>query len=150
MVSLVLASALYLMTGNVLLAQSEVPPGAIQQAVEDHEWREAPASMPSGTMVLPLEGNIREEGLFTLRLRVPAGTRLEPHFHPKDERVTVLSGVVRVGFGENWEDGLMVEYAAGSFYLNPAESAHFVEIVEDCEIQLTGEGPWEIHYLEDH
>ena len=42
----------------------------------------------------------KQEGMFTMRLRVPADSGLDVHWHPRDERVTILSGLVRVGFGE--------------------------------------------------
>lgn len=37
--------------------------------------------------------------LFTLRLRMPEGYRIMPHWHPADEHVTVVSGALRVGHG---------------------------------------------------
>jgi hypothetical protein len=39
----------------------------------------------------------------------------------------------------------MASFGPGSFYLNPAKSHHYVWIVEDTEMQLTGMGPWELH-----
>lgn len=93
-----------------------------------------------------LEGDPRKEGLFTLRLKIPAGTRLQPHWHPRDERVTVLSGLVKVGFGDEFEEANMVSFGPGSFYLNPAQSRHYVWFVEETVMQLTNVGPWEVLY----
>lgn len=82
-----------------------------------------------------------------MRLRIPAGTRLAPHWHPRDERVTVLPGLVRVGLGDHFREEGMTSFGPGSFYLNPPHSHHYVWIVEDSELQLTGIGPWELHLV---
>lgn len=135
--------------GGAAMAQDAgLPAGTIQQPVEKQQWVDAPHLAP-GVRILVLEGNPKAEGMFTIRLRIPAGTRLQPHWHPRDERVTILSGLAKVGFGDAWKEEGMTSYAAGSFYLNPPMSHHYVWIVEDTEMQLTGMGPWELHYLED-
>lgn len=125
-----------------------LPPGTIQRPVEAHQWIDAP-NLPPGVQMLVLEGSPKAEGMFTIRLRIPAGTRLPPHWHPRDERVTILSGLAQVGFGDAWNEAAMTAFTAGSFYLNPPLSHHYVWIVEDTEMQLTGVGPWELHYLEE-
>ncbi|HEU4886589.1 MAG TPA: cupin domain-containing protein, partial [Thermoanaerobaculia bacterium] len=92
-----------------------------------------------------LEGNPRAEGMFTMRIRVPAGSALGPHWHPRHERVTVLSGAVELGFGSVASKASVVRYGAGSFYVNPPRVMHYLYFPEATEIQLTGQGPWEIH-----
>jgi quercetin dioxygenase-like cupin family protein len=94
-----------------------------------------------------LEGNPTQEGFFTIRLSVPAGTVLPPHWHPRDERVTLLSGMVRVGFGDVVDESATKAFGPGSFYLNPANSHHFVLFTEESVVQMTGIGPWELHYV---
>lgn len=123
-----------------------LPVGTIQLPAEKLAWVEAPPSLPAGTQMILLEGDPRKEGLFTLRLKIPPGTRLQPHWHPRDERVTVLSGLVKVGFGDQFEEAKMVSFGPGSFYLNPALSRHYVWFVEESVVQLTNVGPWEVLY----
>ncbi|MGH8629201.1 MAG: cupin domain-containing protein, partial [Burkholderiales bacterium] len=67
-----------------------LPAGAIQQRAEQMRWQPGPSTLPPGVQLVVLEGDPKKEGLFTMRLKVPAGTRLPPHTHPRDERVTVL------------------------------------------------------------
>jgi quercetin dioxygenase-like cupin family protein len=129
------------------VAQSALPPGTIQVSNGEGAWIAAPPSLPAGSQMMLLEGHPGEKGFFTMRLRLPAGARLQPHWHPRDERVTILSGVVRVGFGDTFDEKKMTTFGAGSFYLNPPKSHHYVWIVEDTEMQLTGTGPWELHLL---
>ena len=136
-----------LLAASVAVAQvPAIPPGTIQMPTERHSWVDAPPSLSPGTKMLVLEGHPKQEGMFTMRLRVPADSRLDVHWHPRDERVTILSGLVRVGFGEVWDEGTMASFGPGSFYLNPPESLHYVWCVEDSELQLTGMGPWEVHF----
>jgi quercetin dioxygenase-like cupin family protein len=112
----------------------------IALAPEAMVWKDGPPTLPPGTKVAVLEGDPNAEGMFTMRIRVPAGSKIPPHWHPRDERVTVLSGVVELGFGKN-----VKRYPAGSFYVNPPRSMHFLFFPEDTEIQLTGLGPWKLH-----
>ncbi|MEK6376132.1 MAG: cupin domain-containing protein [Acidobacteriota bacterium] len=116
--------------------------GAIQVNAETIVWKDGPPSLPKGTKVAVLEGDPRQAGMFTMRLQVPAGSRILPHWHPRSERVTVLSGVVKVGFGDTWSDAAMREFRAGDFYVNPPKSHHFVGFPRTAVIQITGEGPW--------
>ncbi|MGH8529025.1 MAG: cupin domain-containing protein [Nevskiales bacterium] len=121
-----------------------LPGGAIQHAAEQMQWQAGPAALPPGTQLMVLEGDPKGAGLFTLRLKVPAGTRLPPHTHPRDERVTVLSGRVGVGFGERFDDKALRFFDAGSYYLNPAELPHFVLFPIESVVQITGIGPWQM------
>ena len=83
-----------------------------------------------------LEGDPKKEGIFTMRLRMPAGAKVPPHWHPRPERVTILSGDVRVGFGDAWDDGALHAFHAGDFYVNPAMSHHFVFFAKDVLVLL--------------
>ena len=123
------------------------PPGTIQVGATAIVWKDAPPSMPKGTKIAVLEGDPKQAGMFTIRLRVPAGSKVLPHWHPRPERVTVLSGTVKVGFGDVWNDAAMREFRAGDFYVNPPESHHFVGFPRTAVIQITGEGPWELNLV---
>ena len=115
--------------------------------VTEPVWKDAPPSMPKGTKIAVLEGDTKQPGLFTVRLKVPAGSVIAPHTHPRPERVTVLSGKVRVGFGKK-VDASGTTFTAGGFYVNPANDPHFVVVDEESVLQLTCEGPWVLEYVE--
>jgi quercetin dioxygenase-like cupin family protein len=129
------------------VAAQTAPAGAIQLAPDAVKWSAASPTMPPGTQAAVLEGDPKAKGLFTIRLKVPAGARIAPHWHPRDERVTVLSGTAAVGFGEAFDEKGLTRFAAGSFYVNPARSHHYVAFPEETIVQITGEGPWELHFL---
>lgn len=123
------------------------PEGAVQKPVERQVWEPGPASMPPGTERMVLEGNPSQPGLFTMRLKVRAGSRIAPHTHPRHERVTVLSGAVAVGFGATASPADLTVFRAGSYYANPPGAPHSLSIVEDSVVQITAEGPWEVNYV---
>lgn len=138
--ALVVASAL-LMAASV---PAQPPDNAIQMVAGSEKWQPAGPSLPAGVMTMVVEGDPKKEGLFTMRLLVPKGTKVPPHWHPRDERVTVLKGTVGVGFGDRFEQ-TGTRFPEGSFYLNPAESRHYLWFPEDSLLQITGEGPWALH-----
>jgi len=103
--------------------------------------------MPKGVEMVVLEGDPKAEGMFTVRLKAPAGFSLPPHTHPTDERVTVLEGSVSVGFGAAADHGAAQNFPAGSFYVNPPDVAHYVFSDEGCTLQITAQGPWRVDVL---
>jgi quercetin dioxygenase-like cupin family protein len=112
-------------------------------------WKDAPPTMPPGTKIAVLEGDTKQPGMFTIRLKVPAGSVIEPHTHPRPERVTVLSGKVLVGFGTTTDETKGTTFTAGGFYVNPPNKVHYVFFQEETVLQLTCEGPWVLKYIED-
>lgn len=105
-------------------------------------WKDAPPTMPPGTKSAVLEGDPKQAGIFTMRLRVPAGATIAPHTHPRPERVTVLSGRITVTLGDT-----KTTFTAGGFYVNPPEVVHSLVIEEESVLQLTCEGPWVLTYV---
>jgi hypothetical protein len=55
--------------------------------------------------------------IFTVRLRLPNGYVLPPHFHPIDEHATVISGTFLVGLGDVFsEQALAAAAQAGRLH----------------------------------
>lgn len=123
------------------------PPGALQFDAASVVFRPAPPSMPKGVELAVLEGNPQAPGIFTLRLKAPPGFLLPPHTHPVDERVTVLSGSVAVGFGSRVERKSARSFGAGAFYVTPPGAPHYVFSDEGAVVQITGVGPWKVEPL---
>src|SRR5579862_5906401 len=73
--------------------------GGIIVTPADVKWQEGPASLTKGAKVAVLEGDPTKEGQFVMRIKLPDGFRIMPHTHPKDERVTVISGTLYLGNG---------------------------------------------------
>lgn len=128
----------------------DLPKGAIRIFPQDILWGDAPPSLPAGAKVYLLEGNPMKEGFFTMRVKFPPYYRLDAHTHPMDERVTVLEGVVYVGFGTIIDTTNAQKFTAGSFYLNPVNESHYVFTgSEGVVFQVTGIGPWGLKYTKN-
>jgi quercetin dioxygenase-like cupin family protein len=123
------------------------PPGALQFDAASVLFHPAPPNMPKGVELAVLEGNPRAPGIFTLRLKAPPGFLLPPHTHPVEERVTVLSGSVAVGFGTRVERTSARTFGPGAFYVNPPGAPHYVFSDEGAIVQITGVGPWQVEPL---
>jgi hypothetical protein len=130
------------------IARPPLPAGAIQWPLESLVWKPGAPGMPAGTRMLVLEGDPRADGLFTLRLAMPAGAHLAPHWHGQPERVTVLEGAVHVGFGSQRDASRMTEFRAGSYYVNPPLTPHYVDFPIAAVVQITTTGPWTLHFVE--
>src|SRR5437867_1114243 len=110
-------------------------------------WVDAPPTLPAGSKIAVMEGDPKHEGLFTMRVKIPSGAKIMPHYHPRAERVTVIWGEARLGFGDVFDPKKTRRFPAGSFYVNPPESHHFLFFPRTTVLQMTGEGPWELHYV---
>lgn len=110
-------------------------------------WKEGPASLPRGTQVAILEGDPSRTGPFVMRLRLPDGYRIPPHVHPKVERITVISGTFNIGMGQTFDKNQGRAMPAGTFGSWQPGMKHFVWATGETIIQLHGEGPWELNYL---
>ena len=60
----------------------------------------APAAYAPGAQIAVVRGDPSKEGLYVVRLKVPAGFKIAPHTHPNDENVIVLSGSFNIGTGD--------------------------------------------------
>jgi quercetin dioxygenase-like cupin family protein len=116
-------------------------------APDQMQWTSGPASLPKGAEAVVLYGDPSKEGLFALRLKLPAGYKIPPHTHPKPEVVTVLSGTVKLGMGESGEEAKAQAMPAGSFFAFPPDTVHYVFAGEETVVQLNSVGPWGIAYV---
>ena len=113
----------------------------------DVEWQEGPASFEPGAEFSVLEGNPGESGFFNLRIRMPGGFEIAPHWHPNVERVTVISGTFHLGHGEELDRETAEALEAGSYFSLPPEMPHYAFAEGETVIQLTSIGPWVINHI---
>jgi quercetin dioxygenase-like cupin family protein len=113
----------------------------------DVQWKEGPASLPAGAKFAVLEGDPTKEGVFTMRLSLPDGFKIPPHWHSNVEHVTVVSGTFNVGMGEKFDETATRVMPAGTFAFWPAGMRHFAWAKGETVLQLHGVGPWTITYV---
>ena len=118
-----------------------VTPGSLR-------WTDGPDSLPPGAKAAVLEGDPKNAGLFTMRLRLPADYRIPAHWHPADEHVTVLSGTFYMGLGDKFDASKGNRLPTDSFSVMPAKTNHFGFTKEETVLQIHGMGPWAITYVD--
>ena len=68
------------------------------------KWVDAPSALPPGAKLAVLEGNPFEKGPYTMRLKMPDGYKIPPHWHSGVEHVTVISGTFNLGMGDKFDE----------------------------------------------
>lgn len=120
--------------------------GHIMLNASDLKWGDI-ASMAPGAKMAVIEGDLSEEAPFTFRLKLPANYEIDPHVHPEYERVTVLSGTLHFAHGEEFDRDKTQALKAGGVAIMPPGAPMFGYTEEETVIQLHGNGPWGIEYL---
>ncbi len=122
-------------------AQNVFTPGQIN-------WGPAPPFIPAGAQLAVLEGDpMAASGDYTIRLKMPDGYKIAPHTHPARENVTVISGTLKVGMGDKYDDSKMMSFGAGSFaYLDPSMH-HYAGTSGETVIQIHGQSPVKFNYI---
>jgi hypothetical protein len=107
-----------------------------------------PPMLAPGAQLAVLEGDpTASSGDFTVRLKMPDGYRIAPHWHPKRENVTVVSGNFKVGMGDSFDLSKMSLFPAGSFaYMDPSMH-HYAMAVGETVVQVHGVAPLQINYI---
>lgn len=137
--------------GALAAQESQSPSAPARQAhvitPEHLSWGPAPAMLPAGARLAVLDGDPTKAGPFTMRLAMPAGYRIAPHFHQADEHVTVISGAFQVGMGETFDESKLTTLPPGTFGVIPLGTRHFARADQATVIQLHGVGPWGLTYV---
>ena len=99
-------------------------------------------SRPGGMEMAILSGEMNKPGLYSARIRIPAQLMIQPHIHPEERMVIVLSGTLHVGYGERFDPSRMKAMPPGSFFTEPAGQPHFAWTqTTDVVVQVSGIGP---------
>ena len=111
------------------------------------KWGPAPAGLPAGAQVAVLDGDPSKAGAFAIRLKLPDGFAVQPHWHPTTENLVILTGTLMVGVGDKFDEGSMHALGAGGYSKMPAKTHHFVRAKGETTIQVYGVGPFAINYV---
>lgn len=130
-----IAATPYSGNGHLLMQAGELEWGPIK-------------SMAPGARIAIIEGDLSKEAPFTFRLSLPADYRIDPHIHPAFERVTVLSGTLHFANGETFDRDAATALPAGGVAIMAPGDPMFGYTEEETVIQLHGEGPWGIEYID--
>jgi mannose-6-phosphate isomerase-like protein (cupin superfamily) len=153
--SLTLAMVGLLCSGWFLTLAAQVPSPESHIAHEKHvftpdtiPWGPAPPFVAPGAQLAVLEGNPgASSGDYTVRLKMPDGYRIAPHWHPQRENVTVISGTFKVGMGDIFEKNKMTALTAGSFAFLDPDMHHYAMACGEVVVQVHGTAPLQFNYV---
>lgn len=114
---------------------------------EQVQWKDGPKSLPAGAKSVILEGDPAKEGYFCMRVMLPDGYQIPPHFHPGVERLTVISGTFHLGRGEKFDKAAAEALPAGTYGYMPPGMKHFAWAEGPTIVQISTLGPWGITYV---
>jgi hypothetical protein len=108
-----------------------------------------PAFIAPGAQLAVIEGNPgAASGDYTVRLKMPDGYRIAPHWHPLRENVTVISGTFKAGMGDQFDESKMGVFPAGSFvYLDPDMHHYAMASGGEVVVQVHGMSPLQFNYV---
>jgi quercetin dioxygenase-like cupin family protein len=111
------------------------------------KWADAPSSFPKGAKVAVLYGDPGRAGPVTLRLMMPANYKVAPHTHTMDENLTVISGTLYLGMGEQVDTAKAHALQTGGFHHLPGKTAHYVFTKAPTVVEAHLDGPFDIVYV---
>jgi len=120
----------------------------VMSAPKDLKWGDPPPVFEKGAMFALVSGDPSKEGLYVVRLKMPAGYRINPHWHPTDEHVTVISGTFALGMGDQLDKTAMKDLPAGGYALLPAQMHHYAMAKTAAIVQVHGMGPFALTYVD--
>lgn len=111
------------------------------------KWGAAPPVFPAGAKFAVLQGDPGKAEMYTVRLDMPDGYTIAPHWHPTDEHVTVIKGTFLVGMGDKIDASKMLSLPAGGFITAGATMHHYARAKGHVIVQVSGMGPFALTYV---
>lgn len=111
------------------------------------KWGPGPPALPPGAELAQLSGDPTKEGPFTIRIKLPDGYKVPPHWHPVDENVTVLKGTFMMGTGEKFDADAATALPAGGFGHMPKGKRHYAFAKGETILQVHSTGPFQVNYV---
>lgn len=131
-----LTAMIALLAPATIIAQDD--PGFRRIRPDEIVWQIAETG-PDRTTIY---GDPSREGFYIIRVRFRAGTHSEPHYHPNDRHVTVISGTWYTGTGTEVDWAKAVPLGPGSYMLHPGGAVHWDGARdEDVVVEIKGMGP---------
>lgn len=115
--------------------------GIVRLTPDEIQWGASQTSS-RGLPTVVLAGDPKKAKLYTVRIKIPADFKAEPHWHAEDRMVTIISGTLYYGYGDTFDETQLKALPAGSFFTEPAKQPHFAWAKSgDVIVQVTAVGP---------
>jgi hypothetical protein len=143
---LVALSALAL-AAPVQAKHKAAPAKAAAAAPAGLKWIDGAPGLPGGAQMAVVKGDPGKKGMFTIRLKMPANYAVRPHWHPTDEKVTLVSGKLIYGMSDELSRSGGEALAQGASVTMKAKQHHWVFTGDGAEAEVSAMGPFAITYV---
>ena len=134
---MLLLAAVTLAAPHHLSAQLPIPDHVVVTPAELH-W----TSYYAGGEQAILFGDPSRPGPYVLRVRLPAGLHIQPHYHLDGRIVQVMSGTMYFALGASGDTTKLRAIPPGSMWTEPAHMAHYAWTGHNAVVlQVVGTGP---------
>ena len=135
-----------LLSSALVAAIVLLPARGVAQAPE-LTWGPAPAVFPAGAKMAVLQGDPSKAEPVTVRLDMPSGYTIAPHFHPTAEAITVLQGDFLIGMGDKIEKTKTMSLPVGGFAVASPGQHHYAIAKGRTIVQVNLVGPFALTYV---
>jgi mannose-6-phosphate isomerase-like protein (cupin superfamily) len=119
----------------------------IMMTSPEFDWTKSGAPA-TGLQLLHVDGDPSTEGApFSIRLRLPDGFVVAPHWHPVDEHVVVVQGTAMMGMGDTVDRATAREMPAGAYGMMPKEMHHYFYAKGETILHVYGIGPFKTFWV---
>jgi len=140
-------SVLIVVATLVALASAVAADAPFIRSAKEVKWGAPPPVFPPGAKFAVIAGDPGASGLVTVRLEMPAGYTIPPHFHPTDEHVTVLKGSFSLGMGDVIDKTHALTLSPGGYGVAMANMHHYAYTTTGATIQVHMQGPFALTYV---
>lgn len=138
------AFALIALTSTAALCFADTP-GPMNP--EDIKWGPAPPALPAGAQFAVMSGDPGSSGFVSVRLKMPPGYKIPPHWHPSDEHVTVISGTFYIGMGDTIDKKNSKMLKPGGYAVAATNMHHYAWTKSGAVVEVEFMGPFGITYV---
>jgi quercetin dioxygenase-like cupin family protein len=117
-------------------------------AAERLTFQPAPNFMAPGAQFVLLAGDPAKDGPYVVRVKMPSGYTLAPHWHSRAEHITVISGKFFIGTGDRVDKTKADGLGPGGFFAIPARTQHFAWAEGETVVDVHALGPADIDYVD--
>jgi len=111
------------------------------------KWMDAPPMLPPGAQMAVVKGNPGAKGPFTIHIKMPPTYAVPAHWHPTDEKVTLVSGKLAYGMSDRLNRANATGLAVGETVVMKAKMNHWVLTADGAEVEVSAMGPFQITYV---
>jgi hypothetical protein len=112
------------------------------------KWGDVPPMLPAGAQMAVVSGDPTKAGKFVLRLKMPSNYAVPAHWHPTDEKVTLVEGKLAYGMSDRVDKANAEALAPGGSVTMKAKHHHWVFTGDGATVEVSAMGPFQITYVD--